>query len=348
MRFAIPLRSFTLVTVFAVALAVAVAPEAGAQRTPLISGGVGMFTLTNGGNTTYIPTIAPVLEAPIGRRVLVEAKANLLESAFPRPGLGYDTSHYVALGYLQADVFVNRHATFVGGYFYTPFGTYLERLSPIWIQRFTDGPLTASIGTVGSGVSSGAMVRGNAYSTRTVSVDYALYVSAKNSWQQFPSTRSFGGRVEMFLPKPGLEIGMSANSVREGAPHPRNFGAHVWWTPATSGFQLRSEYGHTREVNGYWVETDYRLSRFGGAESWLGRTEPVFRWQQVFRNSPNATDGLPPRDTQRADFGLDYHLPHTVRLNASYSRQFAAGHNVNIWETGLVYRFLFPAWKGNR
>lgn len=323
-----------------------VALSMAAQTTPLISGGVGFFTTTNGGNTTYIPTIQPLLAAPIGPRVLIEAKANLLESFFPRPTTGYDTSHYVAVGYLQADVFVNRHATLVGGYFYTPFGTYLERLSPIWIQKFTDGPLIASIGAVGSGVSSGGMLRGSLYSNDSVSFDYALYASAKNSWSQFPSDRSFGGRFEMFLPKEGLEIGTSGNSIREGFPHPRNFGAHVWWTPPNSQFQLRSEYGHTRHAIGYWVETDYRLARFGGAESGMGRLEPVFRWQQVFRNSPDPTDGLPANDTQRADFGLNYHLDHEVRLNASYSRQFTAGHNVNVWETGIVYRFLFPAWKG--
>ena len=328
-------------------IATTVAFNAEAQRTPLISGGVGLLTVTNGGNTTYTPTIQPVLEAPLGSRVLIEAKANLLESIFPRQGAGYDTSHYVALGYLQADVQVNPHATLVAGYFYTPFGTYLERLSPLWIQKFTEGPLTASLG-VGSGESSGLMLRGNAHATENVSLDYVLYVSAHNSWTQFPSDRSFGGRAEVFLPKAGLEIGMSANSVREGEPRPRNFGAHVWWTPTKSNFQLRSEYGHTRNVVGYWVETDYRLGRFGGNQSRIGRLEPVFRWQQVFRNSAFAGDGLPQADTQRADFGLDYHLAHEVRLNASYSRQFSVGHNVNVWQTGIVYRFLFPAWKGTR
>ena len=320
--------------------------SASAQSTPLISGGVGVFTLTKGGDTTYVPTISPVLIAPLGPRVLVEAKANLLENIFPRPHVGYDTSHYVALAYLQGDVFVNRHITAVGGYFYTPFGTYLERLSPIWIQKFTEGPLISTIGTVGTGVSTGGMFRGNFYSNDVARVDYALYVSAKSSVEQFQSSRSFGGRLSLYLPKPGLEVGMSANSIREGFPHPRNFGAHVWWTRPKSPFQLRSEYGHTRHVIGYWVETDYRLSRYGGGESPWGRLEPLFRWQQVFRNSPDPTDGLPAQDTQRADFGLNYHLPHEVRLQGSYSRQFATGHNTNIWETGLVYRFLFPAWKG--
>ena len=38
-------------------------------------------------------------------------------------------------------------------------------------------------------------------------------------------------------------------------------------------------------------------------------------------------------------------LPREVRINTSYSRQFSANRNVNIWETGIIYRFLFPTWK---
>ena len=76
--------------------------------------------------------------------------------------------------------------------------------------------------------------------------------------------------------------------------------------------------------------------------------EPIFRIQQTFRNSPDANDELPSVDTQRVDFGLDYHLPHEVRMNTSYARQFSSTRNVNIWETELVYRFLFPTWKGKK
>jgi len=110
--------------------------------------------------------------------------------------------------------------------------------------------------------------------------------------------------------------------------------------------KFRSEYAHGAHAAGYWIETDYRLSKFGGPESLIGRLEPVFRWQQVFRNSPDPTDGLPSADTKRTDFGLDYHLPHEVRINTSYGRQFSPLGNRNVWETGIVYRFLFPAWKG--
>jgi len=37
-----------------------------------------------------------------------------------------------------------------------------------------------------------------------------------------------------------------------------------------------------------------------------------------------------------------------VRMNTSYARQFSSSGNVNIWETALIYRFLFPTWKGKK
>jgi len=97
---------------------------------------------------------------------------------------------------------------------------------------------------------------------------------------------------------------------------------------------------------GYWVEADYRLQNFGGLDSVWGRLEPVFRMQQTFRLNQGGSDSLPSANTQRADFGLDYNLPHNVRILTSYARQFSSTGNENVWETGIVYRFLFPAWKG--
>jgi hypothetical protein len=121
----------------------------------------------------------------------------------------------------------------------------------------------------------------------------------------------------------------------------------VWWQTADAGFQLRSEWARGQHSYGYWFETAWRPLKFGGAESFVGRLEPVFRMQQTFRVDNVATDGLPSVSTQRPDFGLDYNLPHNMRILTSYSRQFASTGNVNIWETGIVYRFLFPAWKGH-
>jgi len=321
--------------------------QAAAQNTPLISGGMGFLTSTNGGNTTYVPTISPVLVAPLGDRFQVESRATLLESFFPKgPGQsGYDTFHFVGLTYLQMDYFATSHLTIVGGTFLTPFGTYNERLAPIWISNFQDAPLITAIGTMGSGSGTGGMIRGSAVSTANFSIDYAAYFSAKSTNEQFQSSRSTGGKVEVYFPKLRLEVGTSYGRLLEGI-QTNSYGLHVWWMPASVPLKVRSEYAHGAHAEGYWIETDYRLSRFGGEESPIGRLEPVFRWQQVFRNSPDPTDGLPPADTKQTDFGLDYHLPHEVRINVSYGRQFSPVGNRNVWETGIVYRFLFPAWKG--
>jgi hypothetical protein len=319
-------------------------PPAAAQETPLFSGGMGFFSTTNGGKTSYLPTISPVLEAPLGNSFLVESRANLLEDFFPGQS-GYTTAHFAGLSYLQLDYLATSHVTMVTGYFLTPFGTYNERLSPIWIGNFQDGPLILPIGTGDNGSSSGFMMRGSAVSTANFSVDYAAYFSANCTNSQFESTRAGGGRVEIYFPRRGLEIGTSyARSLTEVQAN--SYGLHLWWQPIGTPFRFRSEYAHGAHAAGYWIETDYRLSAWGGPETALGRIEPVFRWQQAFRNSPDPTDGLPSVNTNQAEFGLDYRLPHELRILTSYGRRFTPGGDRNIWQTGLVYRFLFPAWKG--
>jgi hypothetical protein len=321
------------------------ASDLAAQDVPLLSGGVGLFTNTNAGDTSYQMVAVPVLEAPIGQRLLIEARGNLLESFFPGGnGEGYNHSTFLNLSYLQGDFIATPHITLVGGYFLIPFGTYNERFT-IWDSNLQDAPLIFGIGTMGSGSGTGGMVRGSAYSTEKVSISYAAYFSAGSTNKQFQSSRSTGGQVYAYFPKARLEVGTSYGRTLEGAQS-NSFGAHVWWEPAGIPLKIRSEYAHGAHSQGYWIETDYRLSQIHGPDSLIGRLEPIFRMQQTFRNSPDPTDFLPSADTQRADFGLDYHLPHEVRINTSYARQFSSTGNFNVWETGIVYRFLFPAWKG--
>ncbi len=316
-----------------------------AQEIPLISGGVGFLTNTDAGSTSYQTVAMPVLAAPIGEHFLVEARGTLLESFSPKGNGqgGYNTSHFLQWSYVQAD-YITPHLTLVGGDYLIPFGTYNERLIPIWISNLQDAPLIFPIGT-GTTTGLGGQVRGNVYSTGNVSISYAAYVSAGSTNKQFQTFRSAGGQGYVYFPKSRLEVGASYGRLREGT-HSNAFGVDVWWEPAKIPLKIRSEYAHQAHSQGYWIETDYRLSQFHGAESLIGRLEPVFRLQQTFRNSQDFTDGLPSANTQRTDFGLDYHLPHEVRINTSYARQFSSTGNFNVWETGIVYRFLFPAWRG--
>ena len=319
--------------------------QANAQDTPLLSGGVGFLTNTNAGQTSYTPIIEPLLAAPIGQHLLIESRAALLESFSPKAEnqSGYDHSHFIGLSYLEGDYIATPHITVVGGSFLQPFGTYFERLSPLWIGNFQDSPLTASLGHLSTGL--GGMVRGSAVSRRKYSIDYAAYFSARSSNPQFTAQRSAGGRASLYLPDKRLEVGLSYNRVLQGT-HENFYNMHVWWEPKNTAFRLRSEYARGHHAEGYWIEADYRTQAFGGLDSFIGRFEPVFRMQQTFRRDTVVSDGLPLVNTQRADFGLDYNLPHNTRILTSYARQFSSTGNHNIWETTIVYRFLFPAWKG--
>jgi hypothetical protein len=318
-----------------------------AQDVPLISGGAGFFTSTNGGNTNYLPIFEPLIAAPLGRHLLIESRATLLESFAPRTNgrPGYDHTHFAGFTYLQGDYIASPHLTIVAGSFLIPFGTYNERLSPIWIGNFQDGPLLANVGTMGTGTGVGGMLRGSAISRRRYSIDYTGYFSARSGNEQFNAERSSGGRGSLYLKDSRLEIGLSYNRLLQGARE-SFYGTHVWWEPKDTALRLRSEFARGHHAQGYWIESDYRLQRFGGPDSWIGRLEPLFRMQQTFRRDTILSDGLPLVNTQRADFGLNYNLPHNTRILSSYSRQFSPLGNANVWETGIVYRLLFPTWKG--
>lgn len=316
-----------------------------AQDTPLLSGGVGFFTDTNAGKTSYLPIFEPLLAAPIGSHLLIESRATLLEDFAPGANGMYDHTHFIALNYLQGDYIASPHLTIVGGSFLIPFGSFNERLSPIWISNFEDAPLATNLGLMSTTIGTGGMLRGSAISRRKYSVDYAAYFSSRVSNQQFAAERSSGGRASLYLPEKRLEIGLSYNRLLQGT-HENFYGGHVWWEPKDTAFRLRSEFTRGHHAQGYWVEADYRLQTFGGLDSWIGRIEPVIRMQQTFRRDTLVSDNLPLVNTQRIDFGLDYNLPHNTRVLTSYARQFSSTGNNNIWETGIVYRFLFPTWKG--
>jgi hypothetical protein len=322
------------------------ATKAEAQNAPLISGGVGFLTTTNGGVTNYQPVISPVAAVPLGEHLLVESRAFIEENYAPKNGNSgpYQGNFFAGLQYLQLDYIAAPKVTVVVGDFLTPFGTYNERLSPIWISNFQDAPLIYPIGTQ-RGSSVGAMLRGAAFSNSHVQLNYVGYFSVASNVKQFSGERASGGQFSMYLPNKRLEIGASYSRLLQGQQG-NSVGVDVWWQPYRIPLAIRSEYAHGPHSQGYWVEAAYRLSQWNGPDSWLGRLEPVFRMQQTFRDSPGQ-DQLPAVNTQRADFGLDYHLPHEVRVNTSYSRKFASTGNENIWETTLTYRFLFPAiWKG--
>lgn len=320
-----------------------------AQNTPIVSGGVGFLDSTNAGVNFFQPVVAPLVAVPIGRHLLAESRFDLRGVYAPENGKSgpYKGTFFKSTQYLQLDYIAASHLTLTVGRFLTPFGTYNERLSAIWMQNFQDAPLIVPIGTRTTGSSDGAMVRGVLVSKPGVQINYIGYFSAFSSVPQFESARAAGDRVDIYFPGKRVEVGTSYARFLQDVHH-NSFGADFWWQPWRVPLQVRSEYAHGQHAQGYWLESGYRLSQWHGPDSVIGRLEPLFRMQQVFRNSPGPGDSLPSADTRQADFGMIYHLPQEVRFTTSYSRKFSGAGDSNIWDVAITYRFLFPMWRGGK
>jgi hypothetical protein len=315
--------------------------------TPIISGGIQYASTTSGGATVFQPIISPVVAVPIGQHFLIESRATFDEVIFRENGNSgpYHAKTFSSVDYLQLDYIVNSHLTIVAGQFLTPFNIYNERIAPIWIHNFSDAPLIAGIGTRTSGSSDGGMLRGVAVSRKSWELNYTAYFSALPTSKQFNAGRSAGGRAGVFLPREGLEVGVSYQRFLQDV-HLNSSGAYLVWQPQPVPFDLRAEYAHTRGGQGYWLEGAYRFSRFRGSDTWLGRLQAIARVQQFYRGTPSPDDVLPGADTQRVDFGFNYYLPHNLRFNTSYGRQFSSLGNSNVWNIQVTYRFLFPLIPG--
>jgi hypothetical protein len=124
-------------------------------------------------------------------------------------------------------------------------------------------------------------------------------------------------------------------------------GTDISWAPYRVPLEVKGEWAHSLSGQGYWIHAAYRLSQVRGENSVISRLEPIFRMQQFFRSQLIPGDSLPATNVRLPEFGLNYYLPHEVRLNASYGREFAdKSTDSNVWEFGITYRFLFPLWPG--
>ena len=316
------------------------------EDVPILSGGMGFLSSTQGGTNVLQPVIAPVLVVPLGDRWLIESRADLRDVDFQQgPGGPYTHEGFITLEYFQLDYNANSHLTITAGRFLTPFNIYNERISPVWISKIQDAPYVAAIGT-GVGYSDGLMLRGNVFTTHEFAINYEGYFSLASNINKLVAERGTGGRVSVFIPRTRLEIGTSYRRTLQGTRF-NSEGADLTWEPYQAPIEIRGEWARSPSGFGYWLQASYRLSQIKGDSSLIGRLEPVFRMQQFFRSELNPNDSLPTTNAQQPTFGLNYYLPHEVRVNASYGRQFlATTTNTNVWEFGITYRFLFPAWPG--
>jgi len=316
------------------------------ENVPILSGGAGVLGESDGGAPSAQPVIAPVLTIPLGSKWLIESRADIRGFVSREDGNTgpLEGTSSTTLEYLQVDYNATSWLTITAGRILTPFGIYNERISAIWINKFQTAPLIYPIGTA-RGYLDGIMTRGTIVSTPVFDINYIAYASTLSTISNLESERTAGGRVGVFFPKARLEIGASYQKLLQGA-RTNSQGMDVSWEPDRVPLDFKAEWAHSPSGQGYWFQAAYRLSQFNGPDSFVGRFEPVFRMQQFLRAEMISGDQLPANGAQEPDFGLNYYLPHSVRLHAGYARQFTPTRNTNLWEFGFTYRFLFPLWPG--
>jgi hypothetical protein len=317
-----------------------------AGHVPVLSGGVGYISNFNGGTSTLQPVIDPVLLLALGSHVLVESRAEFVGAFQRRNDNGdYTGQVFEYVDYAQADWLANTHAMVVAGKYIIPFGLYAERLVPIWIATFQSNPLTYQIGTRTSGAGVGGQIRGVAKQTDKYSLQYAVYYSAHSNTYQLDAARTTGFDTSVYVPSHRVEVGTSYQRFLDDPKQINNEAMYVSWQPPKIPLDLKAEYDHNYYGHGYWIQAAYTLSQVPVANNFFKRMELGGRMEQSFPLHGGG-NGVPKLDTQRPGVALNYYIKDDLRIVSSYQRQFSSAKDVNIWNIGFTYRFVWPLWPG--
>jgi hypothetical protein len=315
-----------------------------AGHIPVISGAIGYIYNVNGGVPALSPQINPVLLVPFGSHVLLESHTDFI-GFFQRKYLThgpYTGKVFKSVESAQVDWLANTHLIAVAGRYLIPFGLYNERLSPLWIHDLQDGPITSAIGTLPGGSGDGIMLRGVLRQNPSYSIQYSSYFSTNCNVNQLEAARAAGGDASIYLTNKRLEVGGSYQRFLQD--HEINSVAtYVSWEPAHTLLDVKFEFDRSYNGYGYWLQTAYSFNQTPIKPAFLKRMQLVGRMQQ-FRPLNGGGNSLPQVNTNRIDVGLNYYIRDDLRLISSYGRQFNSPTNVNIWNAGFTYRFVWPLW----
>ncbi|HWC15781.1 MAG TPA: hypothetical protein VG498_02155 [Terriglobales bacterium] len=309
---------------------------------PVLSGSMGFVPIVQGGQTTLVSTVSPVLLAPIGDKWLVESRGAFEgDFARPNPNAGYAGKVNKEVEYLQLDYIANRYVTITAGRFLNPFGIYNERLYPVWIRNLQTDPLILPLEEDSR---NGLMLRGGVVLNSNLSLNYTTFFSVQDSTNKLESERVLGGRVGAFFPKQRLEVGATLQHTLV-EDHSNRFGLHFEQQPLSIPLDVRAEYAHSLEGSGWWIEPAYKLSQVKLLNGIMRKAQLVSRFQQFYVGN-GQDDDLPSADTKMFEAGVNYYIFDGFKATASYGRQFSSASNQNVWTIGLAYRWVLPLGRG--
>lgn len=272
------------------------------------------------------------------------------------PEFELSTTTEVGLEYAKANVFLNDYMTLGVGKYLLPFGEFVERLHPAWINKLVTQPLPFREETDEGGLlpfgQVGAQLRGAVpLDSPGRSVEYTLFVGngprfaskergaiLEGNQKDNNSPKAYGARVG-FRPLPfdwGLGRLKFGASTYNGVWR-RGRWLDVWGLDTVyqrEPFELRAEYlGFHREMfsgvstdnrNGWYLQGAYKLSSV--PIRFIDRSEVILRFSGV--NSPQNPDpGDHPfiKRPRQVTLGWDYWLTPSVVWKLEYDRDLPRG-----------------------
>jgi hypothetical protein len=317
----------------------------------------------NANTNSFVAQFNPVFLFRLNDWILFESE---LEVKLPS-----DAETEVNLEFAQADVFLNKYMTLVAGKSLLPFGNFIERLHPPWINKLVTHPLPLREGDDGGLLpftTLGVQLRGGIPLGKPgTSFEYTAWVGNGPNYEsedlgaQFTSNntdnnrnKAFGARLA-FYPLPvdadlgRLNFGGSTYDGKwdsGGDLWFRSWGVHAFYQLAQA--ELRGEYIDTqREMpaesginhdnrQGWYVQGAYSLSEV--RVPYLNRVELVARYSRQDQRAVTSEDFLP--HPRQVSVGFDYWLTPSVAFKFEYDRDLPENaENNNEIHTQLAVGF---------
>ncbi len=299
--------------------------------------GSGQYGVVPSGNT-FGAALSPILLYSVRPNVLFEGE---LELGLERSEETGESVTKVGLEYAQIDWMAHRYATLVFGKYLNPFGDFIERRHPSWINPLVSFPLPLREGDEGGLLTFtdlGFQVRGAIpVGSRGRSFEYTVFTgngpafasgeigaSMADNFADNNHNKSLGARFGVwpvpFTSKLGrLKLGYSTWNGKWD--NPGRFWFHsngVDFTYQISSLDLRGEYIHTTRRtdlgpdtrSGWYAQAAYGLKKL--SNPFLNKLEPVYRIS--FQDEPGS------HQRQHA-IGLDYWITPFVVWKLEYDRQ---------------------------
>jgi hypothetical protein len=311
----------------------------------------------NENSNSFLAGFNPIFLYRLNDEILFEGEVEF--------GLESNGDTHVHLEYAQIDYLLNDYATLVAGEYLLPFGEFIERLHPAWINRLVTHPLPFREGDEGGLLpfsDVGLQVRGGVplgYGIGT-HLGYTVYLANGPRYEsddpgalfvnnQVDSNRNkaVGARLDVYpLPldwKVGwLQLGGSTYDGKwdsEGTQWFTSWGLD--WFYWYKEFQLRGEYVSTRRAlegptndtrNGWYIQGSYQLASLAPAP--LDRLELVTRYSrqdQRFVPEDGDEEFLP--HPRQVSIGLNYWITPSFAAKLEYDRDIPNGaeNNNEIW-----------------